>query len=328
VGGGSDLDGPFLRPDGSFGLLVSLRGKDGGSLPSPSELRWSRDVPDSMRSRPVHVFLRIADARRYLGAAKFARDGRPARDGFRVLFSFDEPLDETVWREITSSASAPPPPDPEEAIAALSPNATSSDCVGAMRVFLHRWFGCSLEPALVTTSVNAPVPLVALYGAVEGHAVCVQNRLVPRGDLAVREDGKVVFYIENQGVCDWATEAAGDDPPVFVKQSSHGAEWVLESRHLSSFLIQLVVLEAAFGARFSASHEGVDGASLRKLVRRVKPLPLPDWSSSGTTFFGSGGVVGFAFPNGRDFDVWLGAKTREPFEAIEDLLEDWPEVGF
>jgi hypothetical protein len=45
---GVGLDGPCLMPDGAFALFISLRGKDGGRMPSPSELYWGRDVPDAL----------------------------------------------------------------------------------------------------------------------------------------------------------------------------------------------------------------------------------------------------------------------------------------
>ncbi|MGA9521635.1 MAG: hypothetical protein WBV82_09235, partial [Myxococcaceae bacterium] len=58
------------------------------------------------------------------------------------------------------------------------------------------------------------------------------------------------------------------------------------------------------------------------------PLPHPDWHTSRTRFFGSNGVIGFAYPDADQFWVWLGAKDRTRLEAIEDLVEDWPDLGF
>jgi len=197
----------------------------------------------------------------------------------------------------------------------------------ALRVFAERWFGCPADAPPLTSSTPTPAPLSALYGLVEDHHVCVQNRLVSREKLAVA-DGKLTFYVENQGVCAWATEATGDDPPVYVQHNDWKAPWKREADTLSGFLIQMMIQEAVFGAPFGASHDGVEAAELARLAKRVRPLPLAPWLSSKTRFFGSNGIVGFAFDNGDAFDVWLGAKDRARLEPIQDLVEDWTNVTF
>ncbi len=148
----SSLDGPFLRPDGTLALLVSLRGKDGGSMPSPRELQWRRDVPPRMRTEQVRVFLRVGDRGvLYLGDAMFARRGKPERDGFRTLFTFEEPIDDATFDSVIAEISAAPPPPAEEAIVALAVESTTAERMDAMRVFLERWFGCTV-PAVMPPS--------------------------------------------------------------------------------------------------------------------------------------------------------------------------------
>lgn len=97
---------------------------------------------------------------------------------------------------------------------------------------------------------------------------------------------------------------------------------------LSGFLIQAVILETVYCAAVSgASTDGATAAELRKLKRHVKPVALPAWSGK-TEFLASNGIVGFAYPDADLFHIELAAHDREPFEAIEDMLSDWPEVGF
>lgn len=199
--------------------------------------------------------------------------------------------------------------------------------MAAIRVFAERWFGCPAEAPPLASSIPTPAPLRVLYGLVKDHAICVQNRLVSPEQLEVVDD-KVTFYIENQGVCVWATEATGDDPPVYVKQSDWNASWELEAHTLSGFIIQMMIHEAVLGAPFGASHDGLEATELAGLAKRVVPVPLTPWLSSKTRFFGSNGIVGFAFENADAFDVWLGAKERGRLEPIEDLVSEWTNVTF
>src|SRR5690349_14475272 len=77
------LDGAFLHlPSTTWGLLVSLRGKDGGSLPTPFELLLARDVPPAARTVGLHVFVRRPDGALHLGTARRSKKGS---------FVFDEP---------------------------------------------------------------------------------------------------------------------------------------------------------------------------------------------------------------------------------------------
>ena len=225
------LDRPFLLPDGTFGILVSLRGKGGGVMPSPHELRWARDVPPRLRGEPAQVFFRKGLVATYLGAATLARRGRPGRDGFKVAFDLTPPLAEPLWREIVQAANAPLSPAPEAAIAALSSPSTTPERVAAMSVFLERWFGYAPAPSIASPAL-APPPLRALHGTIGSRNPCAQNHLVPASRLE-GEDGKVVFYVENQGVYRWATEPAHDDPPVFIKESGGLGGWRKESETLS-----------------------------------------------------------------------------------------------
>ncbi|MEZ4337489.1 MAG: hypothetical protein R3B82_12785 [Sandaracinaceae bacterium] len=137
-----------------------------------------------------------------------------------------------------------------------------------------------------------------------------------------------MFYAENQGVCLWATDRVGDDPPVYVRAGESSASWREESSSLSAFLLGLLVLEATFGAPFGASHDGLGAGELARLTKRIRPLPIPPWATSGTRFFGSGGVIGFATRESEEHSVWLGAEDRARFEPIEARLADWPDVRF
>lgn len=295
------VDGPFLMQDGNFGLLLSLRGKEGGTMPTAGEIRWQRDVPPRMRTEPVRMFLRVKGGVLYLGDAMLSKRGKPERDGFRAAFELKEPLTETMWTPLMAEVTAPPPPPAEEMIAALGKESTTEQRIAAMRSFLERWFDC--KPA---GNGNALDILLATIG---DKTICVHNTLQA-------PDAERIFYVENQGVCQWAF-GEGEDPPVVVK---YERGWKEESPSLSAFLIQMLVLEATFGARFGTNQDSIDGRTLKKLVKRVLPLPIGHWHTSRVRFFGSNGVIGFAIPNGSDFDLWLGAQDRQYLEPLDDLV--------
>ena len=328
------LDGPFILPDGGFGLLVSLKGKDGGAMPSPSELTWGRDIPTRARTEPIHVFFRAGEEATYLGVARVAGRGRPANDGYQVKLGLVEPLNQETWRRLVDRASAPPL-EPEEAVTKLTTPSSTSDRVGALQVFAHRWFGCSMEALPMVVSCG-PALLGVLHGIIAGGRICTQNKLVAPEDLersttwhGLEEvDDKVIFYVENQGVCVWATEPEGDDPPVYRRMNEWNAAWVRESETLSGFFIEMLLLEAVYGAPFGARDDGLDARELANLAKRVLPVPIEPWAASGTHFYGYGGVIGFSYADGERFHVELGARDRLFLEPLEELVADWSDVGF
>lgn len=303
------LDGPFLGKDGTFCLLLSLRGNDGGTMPSAGEVGWTRTLPSAAKG-PLSVFVR-QDARvLYLGTATRAGKG---------VFTLATPIEPSLWSALVATANRPLPAPPEEAIVGLGTTSTTDERIAAMRVFLERWFGLPDAPPLATGGPRALRTLRGIAGASE---VCAQNRLVE----PVLEEGKLVFYVENQHVCSWATEPEGDDPPVYTRQNDFRAKWEREAASLSEFLLQMLLVEAVFGAPFYASDVAI--ADPKPVLRRLRPLPLAAWESTGTRFHAASGVIAFTQPNGDGVDVWLGVRERERFEPLAKIVRDWEVVGF
>jgi hypothetical protein len=316
------LDGPFLLPGGDLGLLVSLQGRGGGAMPSPDVVHWGRAVPPRLKREPVLLVLRRPDGFLVLGPMRHARAGQLGRDGFVARFTLEPPLDEATWRRLVDDATAAPPPPPEEGIARLTPHSSTAERLDALRLFVARWWG---EASSSSSSLAlGPPPLRALHDLGAIGSFCAQNRLIPPGQLVVDDEGHLPFYVENQGVWTWATAAAGDDPPVVVRRSDR-ATWQPEASSLSTFLLQLLVLEATMGAPFGASTDELPPRAIARLHRQLPLLPLPAWSTSGTRFFGGAGVVGFVQPDGATTSVWLGAKARARLEPVESLIADWPD---
>ena len=86
------LDGAFFATASQrWGLLISLRGKEGGALLSPSELAFKPDVPEAAQREKLALFLRRGDGAMYLGTVRRTRRGR---------FALDVPLPDEVFREL------------------------------------------------------------------------------------------------------------------------------------------------------------------------------------------------------------------------------------
>lgn len=82
------LDGAFLDETGRrWGLLLSLRGKEGGALLSPTELAFKPDVPEAAQQTSLAVFVRRPEGAMYLGSARRTKRGR---------FSLRDPLPESL----------------------------------------------------------------------------------------------------------------------------------------------------------------------------------------------------------------------------------------
>jgi len=168
------------------------------------------------------------------------------------------------------------------------------DLDGALVEFLAVWRPRLRGPRWVPDVV--PRPLRRVYELTDAARLATQNRLVAADALVVGAHGKLMFYVENQGVCRWATEE-GDDPPVWIAWdwSDAVASWQPEAARLSEFVLQLAILEAAF----SSDHcriEMLDRDDGIELERSLIELPLPPWSWPVTPsrFFANERVIAFS----------------------------------
>jgi hypothetical protein len=53
-----------------------------------------------------------------------------------------------------------------------------------------------------------------------------QDQLVDPHDLTVDCDGRMIFYVENQGVYIWATDSRGEDPVLQGRFDAEGEPWI------------------------------------------------------------------------------------------------------
>jgi hypothetical protein len=157
-----------------------------------------------------------------------------------------------------------------------------------------------------------------------------QNILfTPRGEHSqpFMLDGRLFFYVENQGVYQWSTLPDGDDPPVFGRYKDTDP-WELEDVRVSEHLILACLLEAIMGhARFRASAAWLDETRLAAITSHIPPIAIPPWRWTGLRFFARNGAFMCAALNGEDkgkkyYSVRIGAKSPKPLRFLRPLLDE------
>jgi hypothetical protein len=140
-------------------------------------------------------------------------------------------------------------------------------------------------------------------------------------------NGRLFFYVENQGVYQWSTLSAGDDPPVFGRYEGRG-RWAKEGVTLSEHLILMCLFEAVMcHAECQVSASWLPEHKLREIARTIPPLAVGPWRWTDTTFFARGGAfmctARYPVAEGtKEYSVWIGAKTPEPLQFLKPLMDD------
>ncbi|WP_306336256.1 WD40 repeat domain-containing protein [Streptomyces sp. KL118A] len=150
--------------------------------------------------------------------------------------------------------------------------------------------------------------------------------VAPGGDRRV-----CVFMSEYHYSHAWgylAAEAELPDPRVVV---SVGGEWVVQSRSLSEFLMQLAFerMPAHYGWTLRVPRTVVDADPeiVRRLTASYRELGLLPWQEMGTDALSYGApdaVVRHGRGPGADFAIVINARTREALVAVAETLGvDW-----
>jgi len=227
--------------------------------------------------------------------------------------------------------------------------ATVHDRLGVLQQLVEYWHG-PIRPEdgmsdAEIGGVTLPLPLRWWYrwAGKRREVMSGQNFLfVPRDYhhkyriLAVM-GGRLHFYVENQGVYQWATLPDGDDPPVFGRYEYRG-RWAREKTTLSEHLILTCLFEAVTcHAIYGASVAWLEEEKFATIVCQIPPLAIPPWRWLGTSFFAGKGAFMFAAENGqgkpygnkahrrdakRYYSVHIGAKTEAPLQFLKPLIDD------
>jgi len=181
--------------------------------------------------------------------------------------------------------------------------------------FLTRWYG---EPGGLAVPAPRHLPSVLR----EWHelnsrwsGVTVHNHPI---DPEI-EDGKLVFWVENQGGWEWATDSAGDDPPVYDRETSENpGPWVHTGEKLSEFLLHATVFEAVWGAQNAVCANALTLERVNEISDGLIEMPLPSWRwpEVGIRILVGPEVLLELTPVG---DVTVAARTSEALSPFTDM---------
>jgi hypothetical protein len=163
-------------------------------------------------------------------------------------------------------------------------------------------------PSTATRQIDAPAGMPSALR--ETHralgptreAVYQQNVLVPPRKLRAI-DGRLVFYVENQGVTRWACDVAESEPAVWVEDFESRASvraWLPESERLRGFLFQTLLFEIAIGSPFGAVEIEIPTSAIGILAGEMTPAPVGPWRwpVAGGRFYVDEDAVAVVWPGG------------------------------
>jgi hypothetical protein len=192
--------------------------------------------------------------------------------------------------------------------------------------FAYAWYG---PPRAVASAAeepgDVPEPLLRFYGvAGRWPNLVVQNALVrpPRG-----EGDRVVFYVENQGLCSWMTiRSRQDDARVWAEVEG---EAVVEEEPLSRFLVTVAILEAVFGSPDGASASWLHRDRLSADLGPLRRLPFAPWRGfpEGATFYASDDLLAVSClnptPESDEYlSVWVGAHDQSALSPLDPVIDE------
>jgi hypothetical protein len=213
--------------------------------------------------------------------------------------------------------------------------------------FLRAWYGPRRDSAEGSVRTPLPLPLRRVYGLVRVWPEAIaQNHLLAPPEFAdikkedwadvEAEDERLVFYVENQGVCRWATQAKHvEDARVWIRGSLMGgelSEWTLEEPALSHFILQLLAFEAAMGASSGASAAWLEWPLVERALAPLRRLPFGAWRwpSYPTQFYVGERVIAVAGPNPRageterpagQASLMIGALDDESLAYLDEIVD-------
>ncbi|WP_157437857.1 hypothetical protein [Actinoplanes subtropicus] len=190
--------------------------------------------------------------------------------------------------------------------------------------FLTWWYGqpdCE-DPTPMGSGHRTPRPLGEWFEVTSrwSRPVARQNRVLD-AESAWTEDGKLVFWVENQGVWLWAVDPTGDDPEVYDRENTPGQPWQPTGVALSVFLVHVAVFEAIMGAQAGASAAWITSQRLDQVLSPLSPIPGAAWRwpCPMHQLYAGDGLLAMAGPNYGAGETADTAAYREVFIAGRNL---------
>jgi hypothetical protein len=288
--------------------------------------------------RPIHLFVRREDLPTfvYLGELEpsaYQRTGATGNYG-EAHFKLRPTLPSDIWKQFGFQ----PPGDIDHAavdaqLARLAGETTLDERFDMLRTVVEYWHGPIRPQDGYSDAELADIPMPEAlrrwfrWAGKRQSIMSGQNELLEPSRLKA-EDGRLVFYGENQWCFEWATSVAGDDPPVFGRESEPDS-WKPQGLRVSEHLILACLFEAIMcHAKYGASTAWLEESMVDWIRQQTPAVPLSPWTWTGETrFFAGDGRFMFTMPNGKQdgvqgYSVWIGAKTEQPLRFLKDIVDD------
>lgn len=163
------------------------------------------------------------------------------------------------------------------------------------------------------------------YGACPELHGLQDELILPNRYKALLNPEYIVFFNENQGVCQAAvkkSDADLPDPPVYT--SADNGKWRLSSPHVSEFLRVMFDYQASICLEYSPEEFYLITPEEKAIIERTFPRIgsfenwLYDWN---VTVYGSGGGRIALMENGGDIQMNYAANNEREFERLSGLLD-------
>jgi len=159
----------------------------------------------------------------------------------------------------------------------------------------------------------------------------VQNHLPTS---LTRDQDKVVFYVENQGVWLWGFEPGAADPAVWDRENQPDRAWQPTGESLSTFLLHAAVFEAILGAAVGAVAIDMNRDQMDQALGPMRPAPLPAWRWPGpeTRIYCNDKLLAFAGVNAKPgspvgpesrYEIYVAANDAEDLAYLDSLPIEW-----
>lgn len=162
------------------------------------------------------------------------------------------------------------------------------------------------------------------------------NHLLPKQEVSRTSVG-TRFYVENQGVFEWAY-GEGSDPVVWGRFDDDRDHWQLEREPLSRFLIEALLIEAVL-SEHGAQAPLLPETQASRVLAHLHPVPLGSlrWPVEPTRFFAGRDVVAMVCVDAwareiptlaTGWDITIGARSAAAMEWLDDIVgppdrSDW-----
>jgi hypothetical protein len=298
--------------------------------------------------RTIELFVRPGQAGPYLYGGQLRCSHTqsfpaPARNGpASAMFHLKQTLPSRIWIELgglrlgdDDHASV------DLALDRLRHPTTVHDRLRVLERLVNYWHGpIRPEDGMIDADIGGfplPMPLEWWYRWAGRRAEVLSRQnwlfiphdwLQERGQL-ILDQGRLIFYAENQGVYQWSTLPAGEDPPVFGRYEEK-EQWAQEKVTLSEHLILACLFEAVIShAKYKATAAWLDPRELAQLIQIIPPVAVGPWRWVDSYFFARQGAFMCACANGTEhYSVWVAAKTEHPLQFLKPFLNDrWDYVA-